>query len=1411
MVHGNHDVFTTMGYKITLISTGLAFLLLIIIIHEERYRPLYRINHKSGRVKSAEHRASLYSKFMFCYVDPMLKIGYRHTLNDQDLHELLPENQTKHVLINYRMHKRLKMAASLFNAFRKPLIIQFFYCLTWSLAMFGPPFALNKIIKYIENPSASSSDGSGSLTPYFYVLSMFIAACIQSLSYQQGLYIGRTLGIRMQSIVIGEVYGKALRRRQQDHTLAMDKAGGEDTRPSASENTNKQQGNINNLLSVDATKMGDLTAYIFYLYCFPVQIGVSIYGLYRLLGTAALYGVVIMVLSQPIIYKLSNKFQGLHHTVMGFTDKRMKLMNELLGAIRIVKFFAWENEFRQRVKEAREVELKAIRARLFMFMWMGNVWFLIPVIIMVTVFYVYTLSEPLTASTAFTALALFNTFKQALDDLPFVTSFLLQAYVSMKRVEKFLEEDEVEPAPSSVSLEHKATIGFINNASFTWGNKSSPPVLRDLNLMFPLRKLSVICGGTGSGKTSLLASLLGETTVLHGSAVLPRKLPSLSLGTGGAVSGIAYVAQTAWLQNCSIRDNILFGLPYDQERYEKILFMAALTKDLDILEYGDQTEIGERGITLSGGQKQRVAIARAVYSQAEIVILDDCLSAVDAHTAKHLYEHCITSEFLQDRTVILVTHHVNLCIKGAEYVVALKDGKVVTQGKPQDVIATGVLGDEVVLSDDDDETLTTTTAGLSEASSRTLTKKKKGSDSPNKGNKDNGGGSTSKTNGGTGGKLTQEEARAEGSVSWKVYAVYFYASGGFPFWIAVLLLFALTQGAIMSQDYWLKIWATASTPTPTISDGSSNATSFRTFSLVNVFQQGEYNGGSIGSMIPFGAHHSYNSGSLASYDETNNGSSNVANYLGIYFLLGLLALVMTTLRSLILFTGSLRASRRIHQQLLDSVLRAKVRFFDTTPMGRIINRFSTDLETIDQALAPSMSSLLYACMAASCVVILISTIIPIFLIPGSIIAVLFWVIGSYYLKSSREMKRLNSVSRSPIYIHFQESASSSGVATIRAFGCQRRFIEENYEKIDNNNRPFIWMWGANRWLHCRIDILGAFIGFVTGVGLLISRSSIDAGLAGLALSYSLTVTRHFIWIVRQYAMYEMNCNSIERVQEYLDVEQEPPEQIDATRPSIHWPETGSVKVDQLVMKYSSEAPPVLHGISFETRPREKVGIVGRTGSGKSTLALSLFRFMEATSGSITIDGIDISQLGLHDLRSQLNIIPQDPVLFSGTLRSNLDPFHEFTDADLYAALKRAHLIHDGNYDQITLDNPVAENGSNWSQGQRQLIALARALVKKSSLIVLDEATSSVDFDTDHKIQQTIRTEFADSSLLCIAHRIRTVADYDRILVLDQGRVVEFDTPYNLMTREDSLFHQMCERSGEFSELLAIASQAHHQQ
>ncbi|KAG0767124.1 hypothetical protein G6F29_004134 [Rhizopus arrhizus] len=1314
-----HDIsFIQARYVHWIFSSAITILLVVFVINEERDSPIDPIVTESGRILSGEKWASLYSKIMFSWVNVMMKKGNLTTLNEQDLLELPPENCTKNVLQFYRLQGKSKMAWNLLSAFKGPLFIQFFYCIGWSILMFGPPYFLNNIIKYIEHGEEPASSA------YLYVLGLLLTSSIQSLCYQQALYIGRTLGIRIQSIVIGEVYSKSLRRR--------DESGVEKTEE------NKSKGNVNNLLSVDSQKMGELTAYIFYIYCFPIQIAICIWSLYKLLGTSSLYGVVIMILSQPLTYYLSRRFQKLHHNVMAFTDKRIRIMNELLSAIRIVKFFAWEEQLRSRVVDARDEELKAIRSRLYSFMYIGNAWFLIPIMIMVTVFYMYTRENILTASTAFTALALFNNFKTTMDEFPLITSFILQANVSLGRIEKFLKEDEVQ----SKSANSSDLIGFVDNASFSWDHNCSTTHIRDLNVTFPRNKLSVICGPTGSGKTTLLASLLGETYCVSGAALLPRKQSST---LGGAVSGVAYVAQTAWLQNCSIRDNILFGLPYDDERYQKILYMTALTRDLEILEFGDQTEVGERGITLSGGQKQRVAIARAVYSQADIVILDDCLSAVDAHTAKHLYEHCLKGEYMKYRTVLLVTHHVALCIRGAGYVVVLNESGLVTaQGKPLDVIKSGLLGDELT-----EEVFMS--AREEEAVDGPIPKV------PHK--------IISKINKPGAGKLVHDEKRAEGSVKWSVYGTYYYASGGMIFWISVILLFCLAQGAVLGQDYWIKIWSAAY-------DNVTNL--LQTFLLVPI--------------------------------DAFEKKINIGYYLSIYFLIGILALVLTITRSLVLFNGSLNASRRIHMQLLDRLLGAKVRFFDTTPVGRIVNRFSSDLETIDQNVASSLSFLLYSVIATISVILLVSVITPAFILPGICIAYLFKVIGLYYLNASRDLKRLNSVSRSPVYIQFNETIN--GVATIRAFGAQTRFVHENWKRIDANNRPFIWMWATNRWLHCRVDVLGAFVGFCTGIVLVLSRDWIQPGLAGLSLSYALTFTHHVLWVVRMYALNEMNMNAIERVHEYLDIDQEP--KTAEIVPSPSWPESGLVEVENLVMKYSPESPAVLHNVSFKTRPREKIGIVGRTGSGKSTLALSLFRFMEPVEGRILIDGHDIHKLALNELRSRLTIIPQDPVLFSGTLRSNLDPFNQYDDSILWAALRRAHLIDHANTEEtiINLDSPVMENGSNWSQGQRQLIALARALVKRTSLILLDEATSSVDFDTDHKIQETIRNEFKDSTLLCIAHRIRTVADYDRILVLDHGQVMEFDTPYNLMTKEGSIFQQMCLRSGEYQELLAIAQQKH---
>jgi ABC-type multidrug transport system fused ATPase/permease subunit len=785
----------------------------------------------------------------------------------------------------------------------------------------------------------------------------------------------------------------------------------------------------------------------------------------------------------------------------------------------------------------------------------------------------------------------------------------------------------------------------------------------------------------------------------------------------------------------------------------------------------------------------RLAIARAIYSDAETIILDDCLSAVDAHTAKHLYDNCIRGELMIDRTVIMVTHYVALCMDGAGYIVCLKDGKVAAAGDPRQVLQTGALGYELANA-----------KGQQKEDRQEMEEKGPIPSVPLNAK-------SAKT--GAGSKLVKDEVRAEGSVPLSVYASYFYATGGYFFWFAVLFFFSLTEAIVMGQDYWLKVWSQI------YSDADTTTPSLQPTVLSTAHLETLNNGGLLTNLLSPKSHQLDFFATSPPLKDPR--SINVMYYLGVYFVIGLVSVVVASVRYLVLNHGSIKASRRLHSQLLDRILRARIRFFDTTPLGRIVNRFSSDMETIDQEVSPQFSYMLHSAVMALMDVILVSVVTPGFLIPGALIAVVFWKIGIYYLETSRDLKRLVSVSRSPIYTHFHEAVTGGGVATIRAFGAQDRFIKDNNDMVDNNIRPYIWMWATNRWLHCRVDIAGAFVGFCAGFVLVLSRNWVDAGLAGLSLSYALSFTSNILWVVRSYAMNEMNLNAVERISEYLDLEEESPALIPETMPRASWPEDGSIKVDNLVVKYAPESPAVLRNVSFEVKPREKVAIVGRTGSGKSTFCLSLWRFMEATSGCITIDGVDISTLGLETLRSRLTIIPQDPVLFSGTLRSNLDPFNQYDDASLWAAVKRSHLVGSlGNEESsndtngasptsdITLDSVVSESGKNFSAGQRQLIALARALVKRSSLIVLDEATSSVDFETDRKIQRTIRSEFNDSALLCVAHRLRTICDYDRVLVLDDGEVMEYDSPYQLMMKDGGIFQQMCQRSGEFSELLAMA-------
>lgn len=1203
------------------------------------------------------------------------------------------------------------------------------------------------------------------------------------------------------------------------------------------------------------------------IYSAPVEIIVALFYLYHLLGSAALVGAAVMVLCFPITGLFTKIMFKNYAALTTAKDKRNDLINELLQGIRMIKYFAWEGNWREKVFAARRDEIKKM-IRVITFDVLLNIMYLTaPVLVTISTFIWYTKvsGNELTASVAFVSITLFEMLRTPLMFIPESVNIFTEAFVSLNRIANYLDEPEVsenlnlEPieVPEGVSPQVVLSrVGF-EKSVFQWHiekeveeGKISLPISEDeealiqsssnvptLNSVeqtssgpfqitvprfdFPTGKLSLICGSTGSGKSSFLQALLGEMDIVSGRVYLPSKtvltvnnfskvdteFPDLYLDK------VAYVAQQPFLQHASIRDNILFGLPYNAERYKKALIQCALIKDLVILPDGDRTEIGEKGISLSGGQKQRVSLARAVYSYAKTVLLDDCLSAVDAHTSKHIYQKCFMGDLLKGRTVILVTHQVRLCLPGAKFFIKMDHGEVLGCDSVENLKNNGqlneLLGSEHQNDNDEEE------EEIEEIAD------------PN--DQDNSSTEIDLDNKTEAAKLVQEEASEKGQVKFKVYLTYLAACGGWFFWLAVIGSYIFARVLTFAENWWIRIWAASYDQSAPINATISalGADLNPQYLIVNnkvpvVMGVFDTLGAAMQKQNVFRA-----------WVFQEKAPVNVDYYIGIYVVICFTYIIFDGIRNVIVYWGSIRGARTLFDSLVNRIMHAPMRFFDTTPVGRILNRFGKDVSVVDMQIARSASFLIECVTGIVASTIVITTITPPFLVVAIAISGLYFLIGVFYLRISRELKRLNSVSRSPIYSHFTESLV--GVTTIRAYGVEEQFMRQVYDKIDAFVAPFYFLWMSNRWLYARIELTGAFVILFTGFFLIININSIDAGMAGISLFYARQFLENIYWFIRQYTTVEMNLNSVERIQEYLELEQEPPSTIEGHRPPAAWPTTAAIEVKDLVVSYSPELDPVLHGVSFATGGHEKIGIVGRTGSGKSTMALSFFRFLEASSGSISIDGIDISTIGIQDLRSQLTIIPQDAVLFSGTIRSNIDPFEEHSDSAVWESLERAHLSKASDRFKPTatgastpvsssavgaskhvssitsLNQQVSDGGNNFSQGQRQLLCLARALLKNSKLIIMDEATASVDYETDTKIQTTIREEFNNSTLLCIAHRLRTVIDYDRVLVLDQGSVAEYDTPYNLLVNNSGkgIFKSMCEKSGEFEILIKMATEAHN--
>jgi len=868
-------------------------------------------------------------------------------------------------------------------------------------------------------------------------------------------------------------------------------------------------------------------------------------------------------------------------------------------------------------------------------------------------------------------------------------------------------------------------------------------------------------------------------------------------GRVSVAGSIAYTAQQAWIQNATVKNNIVFHKLYDEERYKSVLDNCALKADLEILPAGDETEIGEKGINLSGGQKHRVSLARAVYGDADIYLLDDPLSAVDSHVGKHIFNQVIGPEgMLKHKTRLLVTHSVTF-LPFVDNIVVLKDGLMSEVGTYKELMAQkGAFAEVLVqfLSQELNESSHDIPAELEELKNELevtigseklrekLASHRRDSDaspkSTPKGSTKNLSRSMSQDSSSPKksvgsrqtsvvpekkqpekAKQTEKQYESEktetGGVKFTVY-VYYVMNMGLVLFGSCIMFFTVSQIFSAASSIWLSKW----------SDNNRNNISEE---YNEYFNSTEFENAS------------------SSFGEKNYDPERDL-YLGVYAGLGFGLAFTVVLASLFLYLATVEGAKTLHNNMLSNVLRSPMSFFDTTPQGRILNRFGKDVDVLDTTMPMILRGWITCLLAALSSFLIIAYTTPEFLGPVAVILVLYYFVQRIYVECSRQLKRLESVTRSPIYSHFGETVA--GAATIRAYDLKHKFIRQSETIVDENQKAYFPSVVANRWLSVRLETVGNLIILFAALLAVLGRDSLSPGLVGLSLSYALSVTQTLNWLVRMASEVETNIVAVERLQEYSNTPTEAAWSNEETKPSKDWPHEGRIEFKNYSTRYREGLDLVLKQVSFEIEGSQKVGIVGRTGAGKSSLTLALFRLVEGAEGSIHIDGLDISQLGLHELRNKLTIIPQDPVLFSGTLRMNLDPFNVYTDEQIWSSLQQSHLDKFVSTLGSGLEHNIAEGGENLSVGQRQLICLARALLRKTKILVLDEATAAVDLETDELIQKTIKTEFADSTVITIAHRLNTIMDYTKILVLANGERKEFDSPKNLLADKKSIFYAM---------------------